>query len=150
MLEADVIVHVRDVAHPDSAAQLADVQAVLRELGVVESGEGAPIIEALNKIDLLDADTRGELLEQAARTDDSVAISAVTGEGVDKLQTLVSALLQRSARVYDYVLGPHEGARVAWLHEHGEVVERRDDEEGQVHLRVRLGDETRARFEGGR
>jgi GTPase len=150
VLEAEVIVHVRDVEHPDSAAQLADVQSVLRELGVVDSGEGAPIIEALNKIDLLDAEARQRLVEQTARADDAVAISAVTGEGVDKLQALVSATLQRSARVHDYVLGPHEGARVAWLHQHGDVVERRDDDEGQVHLRVRLDDETRARFEGGR
>jgi GTP-binding protein HflX len=150
VLEADIIVHVRDVAHPDSQAQLADVQTVMRELGVVDSGDGAPIIEALNKIDLLDADARERLVQQTARADDSVAISAVTGEGVDSLQALISATLQRSARVYDYVLGPGEGARIAWLHKHGDVIERRDDEEGRVHLRVRLGDEERARFEGGR
>lgn len=150
VLEADVIIHVRDVAHPDSQAQLGDVNSVLRELGVVDSGEGAPIIEALNKIDLLEADARGRLVEQSARADDAVAISAVTGEGIDRLQALIAATLQRSARVYDYVLGPGDGARVAWLHEHGDVIERRDDDEGQVHLRVRLSDDERARFDGGR
>jgi len=146
VLEADVIVHVRDVAHPDSQAQLADVKTVLRDLGVIETGEGAPIIEALNKIDLLDAEARGRLLEQTARDDDAVAISATTGEGVDRLCDVVSATLQRSARVYDYRLQPEEGARIAWLYEHGEVVERRDDDEG-VFMRVRLGDDARARFE---
>jgi GTPase len=150
VLEADIIVHVRDVAHPDSQAQLADVHSVLRELGVVDSGEGAPIIEALNKIDLLDPEARSRLLEQSARADDAVAISAVTGEGIDKLQALIAATLQRSARVCDYVLGPADGARVAWLHEHGDVIERRDDEEGRVHLRVRLSDDERARFDGSR
>jgi GTPase len=146
VLEADLIVHVRDVAHPDSQAQLADVQAVLRDLGVIEGGEGAPIIEALNKIDLLEDEARDRLLEQTARDDDAVAISAATGEGLDRLQQLLSVTLQRSARVYEYRLRPEEGARIAWLHEHGEVVERRD-EAGEVFVRVRLGDEARARFE---
>lgn len=146
VLEADVIIHVRDIAHPDSQAQLADVLAVLRDLGVIDGGEGAPIIEALNKIDLLESEARERLLEQVARSDDSVAISAVTSEGVSRLCELISATLQRSARIYEYRLRSEEGARIAWLHEHGEVVERRDDGE-EVFLRVRLGDEARARFE---
>ena len=150
VLEADLIIHVRDVAHPDSQAQLADVHFVLRELGVVYSGEGVPIIEALNKIDLLDPEARARLVEQSARADDAVAISAETGEGIDKLLALVSATLQRSARVINFEFGPGDGARIAWLHEHGEVVERRDDEDGRVHLRVRLADDARARFESGR
>ena len=150
VLEADLIIHVRDVAHPDSQAQLADVHIVLRELGVVDSGEGVPIIEALNKIDLLDPEARARLVEQSARADDAVAISAETGEGIDKLLALVSATLQRSARVINFEFGPGDGARIAWLHEHGEVVERRDDEDGRVHLRVRLADDARARFESGR
>ena len=149
VLEADLIVHVRDVAHPDSQAQLADVKTVLRDLGVVDSGEAAsPIIEALNKIDLLDDENRARILAQTP--DDAVAISAVTGEGIDKLQELISAMLQRSARVYDYLLTPQDGKRTAWLYEHGEVVERRDEDDGSVFLRVRLGDEERARFEGNR
>ncbi len=149
VLEADVIIHVRDVAHPDSQAQLADVQEVLRQLGVVDSEEeGAPIIEALNKIDLLGPEARERLQHQSDRADDAVALSAITGEGVDKLQALVSATLQRSARIHDYVLNPDEGARIAWLHEHGDVVERRDDEDGRVHLRVRLSEDAQARFEG--
>ena len=113
------------------------------------SGEAAsPIIEALNKIDLLDDENRARILAQTP--DDAVAISALTGEGVDKLQALISAMLQRSARVYDYVLGPQDGKRAAWLYEHGEVVERRDADDGSLFLRVRLGDEEHARFEGRR
>ncbi len=149
VLEADLIVHVRDVAHPDTQAQLADVKNVLRDLGIVDSGEAAsPIIEALNKIDLLDDENRARILAQTP--DDAVAISALTGEGVDRLQALVSAMLQRSARVYDYALTPQDGKRIAWLYEHGEVVERRDADDGGVFLRVRLGDEEHARFEGRR
>jgi GTP-binding protein HflX len=148
VLEADVIIHVRDVAHPDTQAQQADVHTVLRELGVIDAAEGAPIIEGLNKIDLIDSEARKQLLDQADRADDAVAISAVTGEGVDELCRLVSATLQRSARVHVYRLRPEEGARVAWLYEHGEVLEREDEEGGDTLLTVRLGDEARARFEG--
>jgi GTP-binding protein HflX len=146
VLEADVIVHVRDVAHPDSDAQHGDVSRVLRDLGATDTPEAAPLIEALNKVDLLLKDQRESTLEQAARADDAVAISALTGEGLDELQELISATLQRSARVYEYDLGPEEGARVAWLYEHGDVVSRRD-EEGRTHLRVRMSEEARARFE---
>ena len=145
VLEADIIVHVRDIAHPDSDAQAADVYQVLRDLGVAEGEGAAPMIEALNKIDLLDADDRAGLHPG----DDAVAISAETGEGVDALQKLVASTLRASARVQTYKLGPEEGARIAWLHEHGEVLDRRGDE-GSTWVSVRLTDEARARFERGR
>ncbi len=142
VLEADIIVHVRDVAHPDSDAQDADVHKVLRDLGLAE-GEGAtPIVVALNKIDLLDADSQAALHP----SDDQVAISAITGAGVDRLQKLIAATLGAAARVHTYKLGPADGARIAWLHEHGEVLDRRNAE-GATWLSVRLSDEARARFE---
>ena len=145
VLEADLIVHVRDVAHPDSDAQKADVVTVMRGLGVVESDDAAPVIEALNKIDLLAGDAHVALRD--AHSDSRIAISAVTGEGVEALCQLISETLQRSARIADYDLDANDGAKVAWLYEHGEVIERRHDDNGRLHVRVRLADEAKARFE---
>jgi len=147
VLEADVIVHVRDLAHPDTEAQQADVLGVLRDLGVVDSPDAAPILEAWNKIDLLDAPARDALLDQAARRSDAIAISAQTGEGVDVLRRRVAETLQKAARIVDVDLGVEEGARIAWLYEHGHVLDRVDDGV-RVKLKVRLSDLMRARFEG--
>ena len=144
-MEADLIVHVRDVAHPDSEAQKQDVESVLRGLGVVDSPESAPVIEALNKIDLLAGDAHTAL--RVAQSDTSTAISAVTGEGVEALRQLISETLQRSARVADYALAANDGAKIAWLHEHGEVIARTHDDTGQIRIQVRLSEEAKARFE---
>ncbi len=141
---ADLIVHVRDVAHPDSAAQAADVAVVLRDLGVIDGEAAVPMLTALNKIDLLDADARAGLL--ATVPDDAVAISAVSGEGVDALQALIATMLQRSSRVADFVLAPGDGRRVAWLYAHGEVIDRVDADDGAVTLKTRLTPEMAARF----
>ncbi|MCA3254370.1 MAG: GTPase HflX, partial [Alphaproteobacteria bacterium] len=147
VLEADVIVHVRDLAHPDTEAQQADVQGVLRDLGVVDSPDAAPILEAWNKIDLLDAPERDALLGQAASRSDAVAISAFSGEGVDALRQRVAETLQKAARILDIDLGVEEGARIAWLYEHGHVLDREDDGV-RVRMKVRLSELMRARFEG--
>ncbi len=156
VVTADLIVHVRDVAHPDSAAQAADVAAVLRDLGVVDGGADSgraggeshpasvPLITALNKVDLLDADARAGLA--ANLPDDAVAISAASGEGVDALQALIAAMLQRSSRVADFTLAPGDGRRVAWLYAHGEVIDRTDADDGSVTLRAKLSPEMAARF----
>jgi GTPase len=145
VLEADVIVHVRDIAHPDSDAQAKDVETVMRDLGVVEGGEGTPVIEAWNKTDLLESDARAAVLEQAGQRDHVVAISAVTGDGVEALRQRISDTLQRSARVIDFDLAASDGRNLAWLYAHGDVVERRDDGD-RVHIRARLSEADRARF----
>ena len=144
VVTADLIVHVRDVAHPDSEAQAADVMDVLRDLGVIDGETAVPMVTALNKIDLLSGDARAGLL--ANLPDDAVAISAVSGEGVDALQTLVVAMLQRSSRVADFVLAPGDGRRAAWLYAHGEVIDRADADDGSVTLRAKLTPEMTARF----
>ncbi len=144
VIEADLIVHVRDVAHPDSEAQAADVMDVLRDLGVIDGQAAVPMVTALNKIDLLDADARAGLL--ANLPDDAVAISAVGGAGVDALQTLVAAMLQRSSRVADFILAPGDGRRAAWLYAHGDVIDRTDADDGSVTLKARLTPEMAARF----
>ena len=119
----------------------------LRDLGVVDSPDAAPILEAWNKIDLLDAAERAALLDQASRITDSVAISAQSGEGIDILRQRVAETLQKAARIVDVDLGVEEGSRIAWLYEHGHVLEREDDGV-RVRLKVRLSDLMRARFEG--
>ncbi len=146
---ADLIVHVRDIAHPDSAAQAADVAAVLRDLGAIDAdgpvdGEGAPLLTVLNKIDLLDADARAGL--RAPGDHDVVAVSVASGEGVAALRAAIAAHLQRTSRVADFMLPPGDGRRAAWLYAHGEVIDRADADDGSVILKARLTPEMAARY----
>ena len=145
VIEADVIVHVRDIAHPDSDAQAEDVAAVLRGLGVIDNPDAPPLLTVLNKIDLLDADARDALTVRS----ESVAISAVTGEGVETLRHAIADLLQRRTQTFELTLGPAEGRRVAWLYSHGEVLERTGGDDGSTRLKVRLGEAEKARFDAG-
>ena len=135
--EADIIVHVRDAHHPDSAAQKADVLAVLRDLGLealVEEG----LIEVMNKIDLLEPSARAALSNQVERRNtDTVALSAVTGEGCDRLLQLVDGRLDAGLRAVRLDVPLSDGRTLAWIYAHGEVLGRRDDGEA-AHLSVRL------------
>lgn len=120
VVSADLLVHVRDVAHPDSAAQRADVEGVLGDLGVAET---TPRFEVWNKVDLLSDEQRTDLLAEAGRRDDVVAVSALTGEGVDALLARVAARLTTAHQRYTITLDAGDGAGAAWLHAHGEVLE---------------------------
>jgi GTPase len=117
---ADLLLHVRDISHVDSDAQRADVVDVLAELGIAE-GEGPPIIEVLNKVDLLDGEARADVLAQAGR-DGSVAVSAVTGEGVNALHSRLVEALGGAAVARHITLSIDDGARQAWLHRHARIV----------------------------
>jgi GTP-binding protein HflX len=119
VVSADLLIHVRDIAHPDTDAQRADVEKVLSEIGVAET---TPRFEAWNKIDLLDGDERAVALAEAARRDDVVAISAMSGEGVDDLVREVADKLTAGHRRYTITLDAADGAGAAWLHQHGEVL----------------------------
>lgn len=152
---ADVIVHVRDMANPDTLAQKREVLGVLEDLGLIEEDGGAPkvpIVEAWNKWDLLGADRAAELSEQIAHHPDEVIvpISAVTGMGCDELLGAVSRLLTSGARVHLFTLPASDGQRLAWLHAHGEVLvdaEAGEDERGPLrHLEVRLEPRELGRF----
>ncbi|MGE4324016.1 MAG: GTPase HflX [Sphingobium sp.] len=150
VLSADLIVHVRDIAHPDSDAQRDDVIDVLSELGV--AGEGAahpedapPMIEAWNKLDLLDDDGAGRIRETASRRDDVVILSALTGEGTDALQRMISDRMTKGAKRHILRLPMDDGAALAWLHEHGEVLGSQPGE-GIIDVDVRLSDAALARF----
>ncbi len=120
VVSADLLIHVRDIAHPDTIAQRDDVEAVLRDIGV---DPATPRIEAWNKLDLLDGDDRAELLGEAGQRDDVVAVSALSGEGVDTLIAEVAARLTQGHRRYRIALDPSDGAAAAWLHQHGQVIE---------------------------
>ncbi len=127
VLEADLILHVRDIAHAETEAQAADVMQILADLGV---GEGTEVIEVWNKIDLLDDDRRAALQTLADRNDGVRTMSAITGEGVVPLMEAVSAALdsEREVRVLD--LGFAEGRQRAWLHEQGIVTDEKETETG--------------------
>jgi len=137
--EADIIVHVRDAHHPDSAAQKADVLAVLRDLGLealLEEG----LIEVMNKTDLLEPSARVALLNQVERRNtDTVALSAATGEGCDRLLQLVDGRLDAGLRAVRLDVPLSDGRTLAWIYAHGEVLGRRDDGEA-AHLSVRLSE----------
>jgi GTP-binding protein HflX len=143
VLEADIVVHVRDVHHPDSAEQKGDVEMVMREIGLPEHVRP---IEVLNKIDLLDEEARVEVLNQAQRDPLLVPLSALTGEGRDGLLSAIDAALAAERLEVTVDLPLSDGASIAWLYQHGEVLERTDDDE-EAHLRVRLGAADAARFQ---
>ncbi len=143
---ADVIVHVRDIANPDSAVQKMQVIEVLTELGMMEEGglPLVPLIEVLNKWDMLESDRQAELQSEILRRYDEkiVSVSALTGFGCSDLLETVSAVLTTDAQVHHFTIPASDGKRIAWLHAHGEVVS--DDEaeepeqEPRRHLVVRL------------
>ena len=132
--EADVILHVRDIANPDSAMQKRQVLDVLRDLDVIEregDESAVPIVELWNKWDLLDDERREELTAAAAADGGVVPISAATGQGVEALLARLGTALTEGARVHSFTLSASDGARMAWLHAHGEVLDEREAGEGQ-------------------
>ncbi len=149
VIEADIILHVRDMAHPDSDAQRADVEAVLEELGVAAHG-GKPIIEVWNKIDLLDpADSLA--LTNTARLqplkERPQLASALIGQGVDALLARIATLLSSDYRIVDLRLDPADGQARNWLYEHTEVLNRSADEDGADRFTVRAREATMAQLQ---
>jgi len=142
---ADLLVHVRNMAHPDREAQREDVDDVLASLGLTEEG-APPRIEAWNKVDLLAAQERERLIEGAKRRDDVVPISAVTGEGLDALRERLSQRLRSGEQVHEIRLPAGDGGRIAWLHSRGEVLEQKLDHD-EVEMSVRLSPDNWARFQ---
>ncbi|WP_456306443.1 GTPase HflX [Oleomonas cavernae] len=146
VLEADIIVHVRDVAHPESEAQKADVMAVLDDLGVDQPQVDERMIEVLNKIDLLGEEERLRLSNRAQRIPEVLPLSALTGEGTDRLLALLDEKLGRQREFIELAVDLADGAAIAWLYANGEVIAR-DDRDGIAHLTVGLDPADRGRFE---
>jgi len=141
--EADVILHVRDVAHPDSQAQRADVLEVLNGMvhdGTLDEAWQDRTIEVLNKSDLL---TEGDL---AGARNGGVLVSALTGAGLEELKQIIDQAIGAGMERVEYRLDPSDGAALAWLYQHGEVVARQDREDATC-IDVRLRPADRARFE---
>ena len=149
VIEADLIVHVRDISHPETEQQRADVEAVLKELGALEEGGDRPLIEALNKIDALPADKLESLQTRSAAGAERALqfpVSALTGEGVDQLLEAIGELLGRAGTAREISVPLSDGATIAWLYRHGEVRHRHDDGEVAL-LTVALDAAAAAQFE---
>jgi GTP-binding protein HflX len=142
---ADLIVHVRDISHPDREAQRDDVEDVLQSLGMAEEG-APPRLEAWNKVDLLSGEDRTRIFEEAKRREDVVPSSAITGDGLDALRDRMAEKLHTGEEVHDVRLPAGQGERIAWLHARGEVLDQQIDHD-EVHLSVRLSPENWARFQ---
>ncbi len=142
VLAADLVVHVRDIAHPESDEQAVDVRAILTSLGVDEQ---TPQLDVWNKIDLLDDATRAARLNGAARDNGIVALSATTGQGMPEFLAAVSSLLADVRHETTLDLSFSEGRKRAWLHEQG-VVESEEQTEKGFHLQVRWSDRQEQRF----
>ena len=146
--EADLILHVRDIADEASASQRTDVNAVLAELGIDADAEPERLLEVWNKADLLDAPTRARLANEAARDPrHPCLVSAVSGFGREALLGEIETRLNRARQSVDLTLGPGEGALSNWIHENCEVIERGDLGDGLVHFRIRVAPEKRRRLE---
>jgi GTP-binding protein HflX len=141
--EADVILHVRDIASPDTEAEAADVRRVLDELGAGEAA-GQRVVEVWNKIDLLSDDARS-LVAARARKARAIPVSATTGEGREALVARIAELVDEGP-ILTIALESSDGEGLAWLYRHGRVVDRRD-EDGDIVLRAKLDENAQSRFE---
>jgi GTPase len=157
VIEADVILHVRDVSHEDTEAQLLDVENVLRQLGVDPHDQPSAkpaLIEVWNKIDRLDSDQKARLRNLAERRPAEqrpVLVSAISGEGIAVLDAAIETRLAAGRVLIELVLEPTDGAGVSWLHRHTEVLHKAADEKtGRVGMTVRVdpakAEAVRARF----
>jgi GTPase len=144
VISADLIIHVRDISHPDSDAQAADVLAVLTDIGAI-TPDSAPMIEVWNKMDAVEAEQAERLQAEAKRRDDVVCVSALTGQGIEGLSTLASTRLTQQRRMREVSILASDGAALAWLHAHGSVIESAADGDN-LHIKVRLSDADNGRF----
>ncbi|WP_299042122.1 GTPase HflX [uncultured Tateyamaria sp.] len=144
VLAADIILHVRDISHPETEAQAADVRTILTDLGV---GEGREMVEVWNKIDLLPDEEADAARARAERDDDVFAMSAITGEGIDALLAHVATTLQGAVMEETLRLPYAEGRKRAWLFEQDVVQAERQGEDG-FQFDVRWTAIQKARFDG--
>lgn len=139
VLEADLIIHVRDISHTETSEQKQEVLKVLQELGI-ENPEDDHFIEALNKIDLVPLCERN-----VESTSQALYISAITGEGVETLLAEIERKLTAAYRTIDLTLSAQEGAELSWLYDHADVFVR-EDKADEIHLRLRISPENWMRY----
>jgi GTP-binding protein HflX len=146
VIEADVILHVRDMSQEDSAAQLHDVEKVLDELGIAATDKR--LIEVWNKIDCLDSEARARVLNLAERQSSDrrpVAVSALTGEGMDRLVEAIEGRLSESRQTIEVSVDPADGAGLSWLYRHSEVLAKDVHDDGRLTVTVRADADNAAR-----
>ncbi len=145
VLEADLIVHVRDITHPETEAQRQDVLDVLKRLGV-DTDDADLYLEVLNKIDRLAPDEKEKLENSTSRSDGQVAISAITGEGIERFLALVEARLTARQKELSLDIPASDGATLSWIYRHGTVLAR-EDRDDMVHIDVKFSAENLGRLE---
>jgi GTP-binding protein HflX len=139
VIEADLILHVRDVSHGDTEAQLQDVAEVLRELGIAPEDER--LVEIWNKVDAVDAAERQRLENLASRQQAErrpALVSALSGEGIEQLIDVIEARLARTRVTMELELDPADGAGASWLHRHAEVLAKDMRPDGRLAITVRV------------
>jgi len=147
VIEADLILHVRDISHAETDAQARDVENVLTDLGIDTLSADGPILEVWNKIDLLGPVMREEAASAARWAErQPVCVSAATGEGIEALLRAIDARLGHGDEVIDLVIPAHEGRLVNWLYEEAEVLDRQALETGEVRMRLRIAAEKKERL----
>ncbi|ADJ23497.1 GTP-binding proten HflX [Hyphomicrobium denitrificans ATCC 51888] len=149
VVEADLILHVRDIAHEETEAQARDVEKVLSELGIDTLPVDGHIQEVWNKIDLLTGDRRAELQHEAQRNErPPVLVSAVTGEGIVPLLDAIDSRLSVADEILDVIIPGSLGALLNWLHETCDVLAREARKDGSIELRLRIPSEKKDRVLG--
>ena len=147
VIEADLVLHVRDIAHDETDNQARDVEAVLADLGIDTLAAEGHILEVWNKIDLLSPVTREEAQSAAKWAEHPPAlVSAATGEGIAELREAIDARLGRADEIVELLIPAHEGRLVNWLYEESEVLGREDLPTGEVTARVRIAAEKKERL----
>ena len=139
---ADIILHVRDASSNETDAQRIDVETTLSEMGI-DAGEDKRIIEVLNKIDCMPEHERPFGLKRDGH--EVVPVSAVTGEGIEALLALIDRRLAARNEILDIILTPEQGEEMAWLYQHGQVLDRQETEE-QMRLHVSLSPANAGRY----
>ena len=148
VVEADLIIHLRDISDPDTAAQAEDVEQILADLGV-DASNADRVIEVWNKIDRLDDSNRERLLDEAAggQKGPPIAISAITGEGIGALAAIIENRVSGDLETIEVTLAPRQLGQIDWVYRNGDVVKRIDNEDGSVSISLKATAAARSEIE---
>lgn len=148
VVTADVILHVRDISHPETTAQAADVDKVLGDLGVDTLSDRTRVLEVWNKVDLLDDDGRQHAVSSARFAEHNpVLVSSVTGEGIGALRDLIDQRLGHADQIYEFLVPVTAGRLMHWLHGHGDILSNDVGEDGTAQIKVRIASEKLGAFQ---
>lgn len=148
VVEADLVIHLRDISDPDTAAQAEDVERILADLGV-DAGNAKRVIEVWNKVDLLDDGNRERLLADGVDANKAppIAISAITGEGIDALKALIETRMSGELEELTVTIEPAQFGLVDWLYRNGDIVSRLDNEDGSATIALKATQTARQEIE---